>query len=54
MSDASRNMSTIANDVQNNVSYGGTASLLRVVYLESHDVVGDLNGSTHVRLAHGH
>jgi 1,4-alpha-glucan branching enzyme len=43
-------MNTIANDVQNNVSYGGTASLLRVAYLESHDVVGDLNGSTHVRL----
>jgi 1,4-alpha-glucan branching enzyme len=48
--DASRNMNTIANDVQNNVSYGGPASLLRVAYLESHDVVGDLNGSTHVRL----
>ncbi len=48
--DANRNMSTIANDVQYNVSYGGTASLLRVAYLESHDVVGDLNGSTHVRL----
>jgi 1,4-alpha-glucan branching enzyme len=48
--DANRNMNTIANDVQNNVSYGGTASLLRVAYLESHDVVGDLNGSTHVRL----
>jgi 1,4-alpha-glucan branching enzyme len=50
MVDANRNMGTIANDVQNNVSYGGTASLLRVAYLESHDVVGDLNGSTHVRL----
>lgn len=50
MVDANRNMSTIANAVQNNVSYGGTASLLRVAYLESHDVVGDLNGSTHVRL----
>jgi len=48
--DANRNMSVIANAVQNNVSYGGTASLLRVAYLESHDVVGDLNGSTHVRL----
>ncbi len=50
MLDANRNISTIANAVQNNVSYGGTASLLRVVYLESHDVVGDLNGATHVRL----
>jgi 1,4-alpha-glucan branching enzyme len=50
MVDANRNMVTVANDVQNNVSYPGTASLLRVAYLESHDVVGDLNGSTHVRL----
>ncbi|HLX95024.1 MAG TPA: alpha-amylase family glycosyl hydrolase [Verrucomicrobiae bacterium] len=48
--DAGRNMTTVANAVQDNVSYGGIASLLRVVFLESHDVVGDLNGSTHVRL----
>ena len=48
--DANRNMNTVANAVQDNVSYGGTASLLRTVYLESHDVVGDLNGATHVRL----
>ena len=48
--DSSRNMNSVANAIQNNISYGGTASLLRVVYLESHDVVGDLNGSTHVRL----
>jgi 1,4-alpha-glucan branching enzyme len=51
--DASRNMSTIANDIQYNVSYGGTASSARVQYLESHDVVGDLNGSTHVRVVTG-
>jgi 1,4-alpha-glucan branching enzyme len=49
-SDASRNMNTVANDVLYNVSYGGTAGLGRVVFLESHDVVGDLNGSSHVRL----
>ena len=48
--DASRNMTTIANAVLYNVNYGGTASYKRVAYLESHDVVGDLNGSTHVRL----
>jgi len=48
--DSSRDMSSVANAIQNNVSYGGTASYLRVVYLESHDVVGDLNGPTHVRL----
>jgi len=48
--DSSRNMSSVANAIQNNISYGSTASYLRVVYLESHDVVGDLNGSTHVRL----
>ncbi len=48
--DSSRNMTTIANAVLYNVSYGGTASYKRVVYLESHDVVGALNGPTHVRL----
>lgn len=42
--DADRDMSVIADAVQYNVSYGGTAGLGRVVYLESHDVVGDLNG----------
>ncbi len=48
--DSSRNMYSVSNAIQNNISYGSTASLLRVVYLESHDVVGDLNGSSHVRL----
>ena len=51
--DANRNMTTVANAIQYNVSYGGTASLLRVQYLESHDVVGDLNGSSHVRVVTG-
>jgi 1,4-alpha-glucan branching enzyme len=37
-------MDVIANAVQYNVSYGGSASSNRVAYLESHDVVGDLNG----------
>ena len=43
-SDASRNMTVVANAVQYNYNYGGSASSKRVAYLESHDVVGDLNG----------
>jgi 1,4-alpha-glucan branching enzyme len=42
--DANRDMNVVANAVQNNVRYGGTAGSGRVVFLESHDVVGDLNG----------
>jgi 1,4-alpha-glucan branching enzyme len=42
--DANRDMDTIANAVQYNVRYGGTAGSGRVAFLESHDVVGDLNG----------
>ena len=41
--DANRDMNVIANAVQNNVRYGGSAGSGRVAYLESHDVVGDLN-----------
>ena len=48
--DANRDMSIIANSVPFNVSYGGVAGFGRVAYLESHDVVGGLNGATHVRL----
>ena len=44
--DANRDMNTIANAVQNNVRYGSSASLARVAFLESHDVVGDLNGGS--------
>jgi len=43
-SDASRNMTVVANAVQYNYNYGGAASSKRVAYLESHDVVGGLNG----------
>lgn len=43
-SDAGRDMNVIANAIQYNVRYGGTADLGRVAFLESHDVVGDLNG----------
>jgi 1,4-alpha-glucan branching enzyme len=42
--DADRDMSVIANAVDSNVRYGGLAGLGRVAFLESHDVVGDLNG----------
>jgi 1,4-alpha-glucan branching enzyme len=42
--DSARDMTTIANDVQYNVRYGGNAGAGRVAFLESHDVVGDLNG----------
>ncbi|HXA45398.1 MAG TPA: alpha-amylase family glycosyl hydrolase [Candidatus Angelobacter sp.] len=41
--DANRDMLVIANAVQYNVRYGGNAGLGRVAFLESHDVVGDLN-----------
>ncbi|MEI9863527.1 MAG: alpha-amylase family glycosyl hydrolase [Limisphaerales bacterium] len=42
--DVNRDMNVIANAVMNNVRYGGTAGLGRVMFLETHDVVGDLNG----------
>jgi len=42
--DVDRDMPTIANAVLYNVRYGGTAGSGRVAFLESHDVVGDLNG----------
>jgi len=42
--DASRDMTAIANAVEYNVRYGGLAGSGRVAFLESHDVVGDLNG----------
>ena len=47
--DAGRDMTVIANAVQNSIRYGAAASPARVAYLESHDVVGDLNSG--VRLA---
>jgi 1,4-alpha-glucan branching enzyme len=42
--DADRDMTVIANAVEYNVRYGGLASSGRVAFLESHDVVGDMNG----------
>ena len=43
-SDSSRDMNVITNAVQYNIRYGGRAGSGRVAFLESHDVVGDLNG----------
>ncbi len=42
--DANRDMNTVDDSVQYAVRYGGSAGLGRVAFLESHDVVGDLNG----------
>jgi 1,4-alpha-glucan branching enzyme len=49
-SDAGRDMPTVASAIMYNVRYGGIAGLGRVTFLESHDVVGDLNGSNNVRV----
>ncbi len=42
--DSARDMTVIANAVPFNVRYGGVAGFGRVAFLESHDVVGGLNG----------
>jgi 1,4-alpha-glucan branching enzyme len=41
--DADRNMATLAGALQYDQRFGGPASSNRVAFLESHDVVGDLN-----------
>jgi len=41
--DANRNLGTLVNALTYNVRYGGNAGSGRVSFLESHDVVGDLN-----------
>lgn len=41
--DANRNMNVISNAVLYNVRYGSLAGPARIAFLESHDVVGDLN-----------
>ncbi len=51
--DANRNMSTVTYAIQNAVSYSSASSYARVQYLESHDVVGDLNGANNVRVVTG-
>ena len=49
--DANRNMATVTNAVLANVRYGGAAGSGRVVFLESHDVVGDLNSGVRLPAA---
>jgi 1,4-alpha-glucan branching enzyme len=44
--DSGRDMTVIADSIQYNVRYGGPAGAGRVVFLEDHDVVGDLNGGS--------
>ena len=49
--DAGRNLNTIVNALTNNVRYGGAAGTARVAFLESHDVVGDLNSGVRLPAA---
>jgi 1,4-alpha-glucan branching enzyme len=49
--DANRDMAAVSNAIVRNVRYGGQSGPGRVAFLESHDVVGDLNGG--VRLVSG-
>jgi 1,4-alpha-glucan branching enzyme len=46
--DANRDVNALANALTYNARYGGNAGFGRVAYLESHDVVGDLNSGTRV------
>jgi 1,4-alpha-glucan branching enzyme len=48
--DSERDMADIAYPIVTNTLFGGQARFNRVVYLESHDVVGGLNGTNAVRL----
>ncbi len=42
--DANRDINALVYALGNNQRYGGTASTTRVTFMETHDVVGDLNG----------
>ncbi len=48
--DSERDMADIAYPVTTDTRFNNQAGFNRVVYLESHDVVGDLNGTNAVRL----
>ena len=52
--DANRNVNALANTLQYNVRFGGPASSNRVAFLESHDVVGDLNNGVRLVTAIDH
>src|ERR1019366_418530 len=49
--DASRDMTAIAYAVTNNTLFNFSAGLNRVVFLESHDIVGDLNNGVRLPTA---
>jgi len=49
--DASRDLSVLTNALAYNQRFGVAADSNRVVFLESHDVVGDLNGGTRLAAA---
>lgn len=49
--DQNRDMTVIANALTNNVRFNVPSGLNRVVFLESHDVVGDLNNGTRLPTA---
>jgi 1,4-alpha-glucan branching enzyme len=48
--DSGRDMADIAYPITTDTSFNNQAGFNRVVYLESHDVVGDLNGTNALRL----
>ena len=48
--DSSRNMYSVSYAITNCISYSVAANSNRVQFLESHDVVGDLNGTNHLRV----
>ncbi len=50
-SDSNRDMTAISYAVTNNTLFNNTAGLNRVVFLESHDVVGDLNNGVRLPTA---
>jgi 1,4-alpha-glucan branching enzyme len=49
--DANRDMTTLAYAIQYAVRYSAPADLTRVAFLETHDVVGDLNGGVRLPTA---
>ncbi|MGP8198412.1 MAG: alpha-amylase family glycosyl hydrolase [Limisphaerales bacterium] len=48
--DSERDLTYIVQAMTTDVTFGGSAGFNRVAFLESHDVVGDLNGTNNVRL----
>jgi 1,4-alpha-glucan branching enzyme len=48
--DSERDLADIAHPITTDTASGSQAGFNRVAFLESHDIVGDLNGASHVRL----